>query len=89
MNLDNGKPQDALQNIHATCKMCKYRNWLKLSFLTLVPMFILQALLASGYSQGNYKEAQRVIYKVLEVKSLVPISLCFVSLVWLLVFLMT
>lgn len=41
-------------------------------FLNIIPMFILQALLASGYSQGNYEEAQQVIYKVLEVKSLVP-----------------
>ncbi|RVW27385.1 hypothetical protein CK203_106991 [Vitis vinifera] len=35
-------------------------------FLNIIPMFILQALLASGYSQGNYEEAQQVIYKVLE-----------------------
>ncbi|RVW63187.1 Protein detoxification 44, chloroplastic [Vitis vinifera] len=49
--------------------------WLAISLLTdalalsgqcILGFSIVEALLASGYSQGNYEEAQQVIYKVLE-----------------------
>lgn len=40
--------------------------WLAISLLTDALALSGQALLASGYSQGNYEEAQQVIYKVLE-----------------------
>lgn len=46
---------------------------------------MLQALLASGYSQGNYEQARQVTYRLLEVYGItnfyaIPVRLVFLSL---------
>lgn len=49
--------------------------WLAISLLTDALALSGQALLASGYSQGNYGEARKVIYRVLQIGLVTGIAL--------------
>ncbi|KAK2981765.1 hypothetical protein RJ640_010282 [Escallonia rubra] len=49
--------------------------WLALSLLTDALALAGQAILASGYSQGNYEQARRVIYTVLQLGLAAGVSL--------------
>ncbi|KAJ6755654.1 PROTEIN DETOXIFICATION 44 CHLOROPLASTIC-RELATED [Salix purpurea] len=49
--------------------------WLAISLLNDALAIAGQALLASGYSQGNYEQAQQVIYRVLQIGLVTGIAL--------------
>ncbi|KAL8129429.1 hypothetical protein V2J09_018584 [Rumex salicifolius] len=52
--------------------------WLAISLLTDALALAGQALLAGAYSQGNYEQAQQIIYKVLQISLLIGIGLAII-----------
>ncbi|KAI5663203.1 hypothetical protein M9H77_22526 [Catharanthus roseus] len=52
-----------------------FQVWLAVSLLTDALALAGQALLASGYSQGNYGQARQVVYKVLQIGSITGLAL--------------
>ncbi|KAF3448039.1 hypothetical protein FNV43_RR08747 [Rhamnella rubrinervis] len=52
--------------------------WLAVSLLTDALALSGQALLASGYSQGNYEQSRRVIYRVLQIGLVTGTGLAFI-----------